>query len=118
MIIYTTQPVYVCGEKDYSDVIYIASINENVANYAIKIADLIREEEFPCIIDYRFKSLKNQLSKASELGVLITIILGPKEMEQNEVTIKNMRTEEQETIKISSLIDKIYDIIDASASQT
>jgi histidyl-tRNA synthetase len=37
-------------------------------------------------------------------------------MEQNEVTIKNMRTEDQETIKSNSLIDKIYDIIDESES--
>jgi len=77
---------------------------------------MIRAEDFPCIVDYRFSNLKNQLSKANELEVLIVLIIGPKEMEQNEVTIKNMRTEEQETIKISSLIDKIYDIIDASAS--
>ena len=49
------------GEQDNTDVIYIASINEKVAKYAINIADLIREEEIPCLIDYRFKNLKNQL---------------------------------------------------------
>ena len=100
------------GEKDYSDVIYIASINEKVANYTIKIADIIREEEFPCIIDYRFKSLKGQLSKASELGVLITIILGPKEMEQNQVVIKNMVTNEQKTSDYKEIIEEIYKIFD------
>ncbi len=103
-------------EKDYTDTIYITSISENVSNYALKLAQMIRAEDFPCIVDYRFSNLKNQLSKANELGVLIVLIIGPKEMELNEVTIKNMRTEEQETITISSLIDKIYDIIDASAS--
>jgi histidyl-tRNA synthetase len=103
-------------EKDYTDTIYITSISENVSKYALKLAQMIRAEDFPCIVDYRFSNLKNQLSKANELGVLIVLIIGPKEMEQNEVTIKNMRTKEQETIKISSLIDKIYDIIDASAS--
>ena len=58
------------------------------------------------------------MSKANELGVLIVLIVGSKEMEKKEVSIKNMRTEQQETIKISSLIDKIYDIIDESASYT
>jgi histidyl-tRNA synthetase len=105
-------------ERDYTDTIYIASISEEVSDYALNLARMIRAEDFPCIVDYRFSNLKNQLSKANDLGVLIVLIIGPKEMEQNEVTIKNMRTEEQETIKISSLIDKIYDIIDASASQT
>jgi histidyl-tRNA synthetase len=105
-------------EMDYTDTIYITSISEKVSVYALNLARMIRAEDFPCIVDYRFSNLKNQLSKANDLGVLIVLIIGPKEMEQNEVTIKNMRTEEQETIKISSLIDKIYDIIDASASQT
>ena len=105
-------------EADYSDTIYIASINENVSDYALKLARMVRAEDFPCIVDYRFSNLKNQLSKANELGVLIVLILGPKEMEQNEVTIKNMKTETQETIKISSLIDNIYDIIDESVSST
>ena len=100
------------GEKDYRDVIYIASINEKVANYTIKIADIIREEEFPCIIDYRFKSLKSQLSKASELGVLVTLILGPKEMEQNQVTLRNMTTNEQKTIDYNEVIEEIYKVFD------
>jgi histidyl-tRNA synthetase len=99
-------------EKDYTDTIYLTSISQDVSSYALELAQMIRAEDFPCIVDYRFSSLKNQLSKANELGVLIVLIIGAKEMEQNEVTIKNMRSEKQETIKVSSLIDKIYDIID------
>ncbi|TFG29120.1 MAG: histidine--tRNA ligase [Promethearchaeota archaeon] len=95
-------------QPDYTDVIYIASINENVANYAIKIADIIREEAIPCIVDYKFLSLKSQLSKANELGVLITIILGPKELSQNKIIIRNMVTNEQKTIPYNMLIDEIY----------
>ena len=41
-------------EKDYTDTIYIASINDNVSNYALKLAKMVRDEDFPCIIDYRF----------------------------------------------------------------
>ena len=104
-------------EIDYIDTIYIASISENVSKYALKLARMIRAEDFPCIVDYRFSNLKNQLSKANEIGVLIVLIIGSKEMEQNEVTIKNMKTEKQDTIKNSSLIDKIYDIIDEFESQ-
>jgi histidyl-tRNA synthetase len=104
------------SEKDYIDTIYIASINENVSRYALKLAGMIRAEDFPCIVDYRFSNLKNQLSKANEIGILIVLIIGSKEMDQNEVTIKNMKTEKQETIKNSSLVDKIYDIIDETES--
>ncbi len=99
-------------EKDYTDTIYIASINEEVFIYTNKIAAVVRNEELPCLIDYRFKNLKNQLSRANELGVLITLIVGPKELEKNEVTIRNMKTEDQKTIKLSYLIEEIYNIIE------
>ena len=100
------------GEQDNTDVIYIASINEKVAKYTIKIADLIREEEIPCFIDYRFKNLKNQLSKANELGVLITIIVGPQEISQNKIIIRNMVTNEQKTVGYDKLIEEIYKTFD------
>ncbi|MFX1394905.1 MAG: histidine--tRNA ligase [Promethearchaeota archaeon] len=99
-------------EKDYTDTIYIASVNEEVAKYAIELADIIRTEDFPCMIDYRFKNLKNQLSKANELGVLIAIIVGPKEMEQKEVVVRNMVNNKQKTIKSEELIEEIYKILD------
>ncbi|MBN1802813.1 MAG: histidine--tRNA ligase [Candidatus Lokiarchaeota archaeon] len=104
-------PDYI-GEKDYTDTIYIASINEKVSSYAIKISKLLREEDLPCIVDYRFNNLKNQLSKAGDIGVLITLILGPKEMELNKVTVKNMKTEEQKIVNLEDLVDEIFEIID------
>ncbi|MFX1477442.1 MAG: histidine--tRNA ligase [Promethearchaeota archaeon] len=99
-------------ERDYSDTIYVASINEDVAIYALELARVVREEDFPCIIDYRFNNLKNQIKKASELGVMVTLIVGPDEMEKNKVTVKNMISEEQKTISIDELIDELYNIID------
>ena len=107
---YNLIPEFV-GEVDYQDTIYIASVNENVASYVIKLADMIRED-FPCVIDYKFKNVKSQLSKANELGVLVTLIIGPKEMEQNKGTIRNMTTNEQITIDVSNLIEEIYKIFD------
>jgi histidyl-tRNA synthetase len=98
-------------DADYSDTIYIAGINDEVSSYVIKIAQMVRSEDFPCIVDYRFNNLKNQLKKANELGNMITLIIGPNEMKQNKVTVKNMISEEQKTVGIKELIDEIYQII-------
>ncbi len=99
-------------EKDYTDTIYITSINEKVSAYSLKIADIIRKEDLPCIVDYSYKNLKAQMKKASELGVKITIILGPNEMEQERVTIKNMVTKTQNTVIANDLIKEIYAVLD------
>ena len=99
-------------EMDYSDTIYIAGIKKSVSAYALQLAQKIRAEDFPCIVDYRFNNLKNQLSKANELGNIITLIIGPNEIKDKQVTIRNMISEEQITVDMERLIDEIYKIID------
>jgi len=98
-------------EPDYSEVIYIATLGEEVAPYVFKISNKLRDNGLSCMIDYRFESLGNQLSKANELGVKITLIVGPNEMEKNDVSIKNMITEEQKTIKMEKIPNEIKKII-------
>ena len=105
------------SEKDYSDTIYIASVNETVSGYALEIAKIIRDEGLPCIVDYSFKNVKNQIKKASDLGIIITIILGPKEMEAEEATIKNLFTEEQKVVGFDDIIEEIFNILDEIEEQ-
>ena len=100
------------SEKDYTDTIYIASINETVSGYTLEVARILRDEDLPCIVDYSFKNVKNQLKKASDLGITITIILGPKEMEAKKVTIKNMVSEEQKVVDLKDIIEEIFKILD------
>jgi histidyl-tRNA synthetase len=100
------------SKKDFTNTIYLASVNETVSAYTIELARIIRNEDFPCIVDYRFKNLKNQLKKANELGVIISLIVGPKEVKENSVVIRNMITEEQKSVDIRDVTDEIYLIID------
>ncbi|MFX0030908.1 MAG: histidine--tRNA ligase [Candidatus Hermodarchaeota archaeon] len=99
-------------EKDYSDTIYIASVSEELSTYAFEVARIIRDEDFPCMIDYRFKNLKNQISRANELGITIVLIVGPEELSEKKVTIRNMISQEQQMVNLDDLIDEIYNIID------
>ncbi|MBD3197932.1 MAG: histidine--tRNA ligase [Candidatus Lokiarchaeota archaeon] len=94
-------------EKDYSKTIYIATLKEEVAPYTVQIANKIRNDGYACIIDYRFESIGNQLSKANELGVKISLIIGPNEMNERSITIKNMKTEKQKSIKFENLNKEI-----------
>ncbi|MFX0040808.1 MAG: histidine--tRNA ligase [Promethearchaeota archaeon] len=99
-------------ERDYSDTIYIASVSEELSTYAFEVARIIRDEDFPCMIDYRFKNLKNQISRANELGITIVLIVGPEELSEKKVTIRNMISQEQQMVNLDDLIDEIYNIID------
>jgi histidyl-tRNA synthetase len=43
---------------------------------------------------------------------MIVLIVGPEEMGENKVSIKNMVSEEQKSVDFEDLIDEIYSIID------
>ncbi|MHA1913722.1 MAG: histidine--tRNA ligase [Promethearchaeota archaeon] len=100
------------SRKNFTDTIYIASVNKDVSEYALELARIVRNEDFPCIIDYRFKNLKNQIKKANDLGVIITLIIGPEELKEKMVVIRNMISEEQKSVNIDDVTDEIYLIID------
>jgi len=99
-------------KKDYTDTVYITLVNKEVSTYALELARTIRDEDFPCIVDYKFKNLKSQLKKANELGILIVLIIGPEEVERNKVTIRNMVSEEQKSVNSEDIIEEIYTILD------
>ena len=75
------------------------------------------DDDLPCILDYSFKNVKNQIKRASDLGIIIIIILGPKEMEAKEVTIKNLFTEEQKVVGLDDIIEEIFNILDEIEEQ-
>jgi len=52
------------------------------------------------------------LKKANELGVILVLIIGPEELTERTVTIRNMVSEEQQIVCLDKMIDEIYDIID------
>jgi histidyl-tRNA synthetase len=98
------------GETKFSHTVYITCVNEKVDSYAFKMANIIREADIPCIVDFSFEGLGNQLSKANDLNIPVCLILGPNEMEQERVTIKNMRDESQKTVKKDAVLNELKSI--------
>jgi len=107
---------YLISKFDYFSLLRILSINWHLFILSYLFFSFLLHLNFPCIIDYSFKNLKHQIKKANELGVLIVLVIGPKEAEIDKVSIKNMATEEQKIIDIGELIDEIYNIIDEYGS--
>ncbi len=49
--------------------------------------------------------LDKQLKYADRKGIPFAIILGPKEIQNKQVTIKNLKTQDQQTLKVEELKD-------------
>jgi histidyl-tRNA synthetase len=75
--------------------VFIATIQEDAATEAIKLAKQLRDRDIPTQIDLKQRSLSKQLEYVNASGIPYVIVLGRRELESRVVQIKNMSTREQ-----------------------
>ena len=82
---------------------YIIPINDDITSKALEIAQKLREQNFSADLDLMRRGLSKSLKYASSVNAEKVIIVGPKELEQDEVTIRDMKTGKQEQVKIKNI---------------
>lgn len=81
---------------------YIAPVSESLILKAMELAEQLRKKYF-VDADLMGRKLSKQLDFASSIGAKKTIIIGDKDLEQGNVTIRDMQTGKEEKIKLSEL---------------
>jgi histidyl-tRNA synthetase len=87
--------------------VMIVSIGEETKGDALKIASLLRNAGVRVELEVMGRSITRTLQDADRKDITYTIILGPKEMEKQAVTLRDMKKREQRTIKIQDLLEEI-----------
>lgn len=80
--------------------ILVVPASEDVYSYAARVAQELRRQNIPCELELMRRTLKRSLSFASNSNYDYAIIVGKREMERGEITIKNLKTGEQKTTNI------------------
>ncbi len=83
-------------------VIPIKEINES-----IKIVNKLRKSGIKSDIDLTETSISKNLEYANSLGISKVIIVGPKDLEKNKVTLKNMKTGKEKKIELNKIISEL-----------
>ena len=87
--------------------VYIIPVNEEMTEKSIEIAQQLRKEGIITEVDLLHrgvgKSLKHANSKNSEKA----IIIGSKELEKDSVTLRDMKTGDQQLVKIAEILAKL-----------
>lgn len=76
--------------------------NEQMQRHAIKLASQLRAKDIPVAIDLVARQLKKQMEAAADSE--FTIIVGPKELEQNQVVLRNMQNRTESALDIDDLM--------------
>ncbi|MGM0602365.1 MAG: histidine--tRNA ligase [Bacillota bacterium] len=91
--------------------LYITVIGENAKKEAFKLNDILRNTGFKTDIDYLDRSVRSQMKSADRMNADYTIIIGEDELESDSATIRNMKTGNERSIKLSSLIEEMKQLV-------
>lgn len=86
--------------------VYVASSQE-ARDYAINVANTLRENSISVNLDMSGKHFDKQLKASDKLGAPYTIVIGPEEKKNNLVTLKDMKTREQIKDTIEKVVEKL-----------
>ena len=85
--------------------IYIVGLGDNARTTVIKLAEELRHQNLATEFDVLRRSLKAQLREANKMSVKYAIIIGDKELESNQLELKNFSTGDQQKIELNKIVD-------------
>jgi len=83
--------------------VYIITMDEKALARGLGLLNEFRGESISCDMSYKISSMKSQMRGANKSGAQYVMILGEEELKNNEVTLKNMDSGEQERIPLQTV---------------
>ncbi|MGI8668958.1 MAG: histidine--tRNA ligase [Aridibacter sp.] len=81
--------------------------NEETAGESLKLASELRQKDLRVLVYPQPDKLGKQFKYADQIDVKYVCVLGETELAENKVTLKNMKTGEQETVSVAEATRKI-----------
>ncbi|MEN6328902.1 MAG: histidine--tRNA ligase [Methanobacteriaceae archaeon] len=88
--------------------VFVAPVSPEVKLRSFQIARKLREAGIPTETDLAGKKFKKLLSHANNLDVSYVVLVGPRDLEQGQVTVKNMESGQQELVALEDVVDVLY----------
>ena len=96
----------VTSKRNVSNV-YIIPIGESMVSEAMKLAQILRENNISTDVDFLGRKLNKNMEYADSYGIPWVIIVGEDEAKEEKFSIKNMTTGEQEKLTADKIIKKL-----------
>jgi len=75
---------------------YFACLGEEARQTGARLARFFRHKGHECLIEYKERSLKNQISRANKLGASWVLVIGENEVQMHKYQLKDMATGQQQ----------------------
>ena len=87
--------------------VFVIPVNEDMIVKSIEITQTLRKQGLSVDMDLLKRGMSKSLKYASSINVDKIIIVGKKELDNNCVTVRDMKSGKQELVKINILYDKL-----------
>jgi len=87
--------------------VYFVTMGEEARKAGMELSRAIRRTGVECLIEYKDRSLRNQMSRADKLGATWVLIIGEEEVKKGKVQLKKMETGDQGTYTRAEIL-KIF----------
>ena len=84
--------------------VYVAPVNKKMRSKAIEITQTLRRGGVNTIVDMMGRSLGRQFEYADKKNIPRVVIVGPRDLEQNIVTVRDMETGEESQVALGELL--------------
>ena len=84
---------------------FIVPVDSSCVSSAISITQMLRANGKNVEMDLLGRKVKIQFGIASKMSAKWVVVIGPDELDKNQVTIKNLMTGEEKSVHIKDLMD-------------
>jgi len=95
------------SEEETLTKVYVVPAKEEVRLETIKIAQKLRRENIPTDVDLMRRKLDKSLEYADKKGIPYVIIVGPRDLKEGFIVLRDMKTRLQEKIEVPKVIEVI-----------
>jgi histidyl-tRNA synthetase len=88
--------------------VVVISIKKESMAKALELSDILRKSGLPAEVAVMGRSISRALADADRRGVAYAVIVGPKELKEKKVVLREMKKSEQRTVEISNLTEEIW----------
>jgi histidyl-tRNA synthetase len=94
-------------EENQQEWLYLIYLGDEAKSAAMEVARFLRDNGVECLVEYRERSLRNQLSRANKLNAAWVLIIGEDEVKKGTFQLKNMKTAHQDTVTKEEILKHI-----------
>ncbi len=87
--------------------LYIGYMGQSAKSKVMAMTYALREQHIRCTTDLLGKSVRAQMKYANKINALYSLIIGEDEIKTNKITIKNMKTGEQDELTMEEVASYI-----------